>query len=149
MQLEVAGISHRESQALVTTMRQAGGLAAISRWLSASDTTGLGNNKDAHPGGVPPVISIERFSINAKGRRCDPSGVRSFSPHAHRGWSDLAPPPANGLQAFGLNEASSLTVREESRDCPPLGTLRLMVQRSFRYNPGVQSQLRAFSSSSI
>jgi len=114
VQLRVAGIPHRESQALVTTLRQAGGFAAISRWLSASDTTGFWNNNDAHPGGVPPVISIERFSINAHGRRCDPSGVRSFSPHGHRGWSDLAPPPANGLQAFGLNEASSPTVREES-----------------------------------
>ena len=28
--------------------------------------------------------------------------------------------PANGLQAFGLNEASGATVMEESRDCPPL-----------------------------
>jgi hypothetical protein len=120
VQSKVAGIPHRESQALVTTIRQAGGFAAISRWLSASDTTGLWNNKDAHPGGVPPAISIERFSINANGRRCDPSGVRSFSPHADRGWSGFAPPPANGLQAFGLNEASSLTVREQSRDCPPL-----------------------------
>lgn len=88
VQSKVAGIPHRESQALVTTIRQAGGFAAISRWLSASDTTGLWNNNDAHPGGVPPVISIERFSLNTNGRRCDPSGVRSFSPHARRGWSD-------------------------------------------------------------
>ena len=41
VQLKVAGIPHRESQALVTTIRQAGGFAAVSRWLSASDTTGL------------------------------------------------------------------------------------------------------------
>ena len=65
MQLELTGIPHREPQALVTTIRQAGGFAAISRWLSASDTASLWKNNEMHPGGVPAVISIERFSINA------------------------------------------------------------------------------------
>jgi hypothetical protein len=89
VQVKVRAAPHGQSQALVTTIRQAGGFAAISPWLSASDTTGLWNNKDAHPGGVPLVISIERFSINANGRRCDPSGVRSFSPHAGGGATSL------------------------------------------------------------
>ena len=93
VRLKVTGIPHRESQALVTTIRQAGGFAAISWWLSASDTTGLWNNKDAHPGRVPPLLSIERFSINANGRRCDPSGVRSFSPqHTGGGATSLSTP---------------------------------------------------------
>ena len=65
VQLKLTDIPHREPQALVTTIRQAAGFAAISRWLSASDTSGLWNNNDMHPGGVPPVISIEHFSINA------------------------------------------------------------------------------------
>ncbi len=57
MQLRLMGIPHREAQARVTTIRQAGGFAAISRWLSASDTAGLGKNNEMHPGGVPPRYS--------------------------------------------------------------------------------------------
>ena len=70
--------------------------------------------------GCDSLFSIEHFSVSTNGGRCDPSGVDPFLLIRTRGWSDLAPPPANGLQAFGLNEASSPTVREESRDCPPL-----------------------------
>ena len=65
-------------------------------------------------------MSIERFSIGAKGRRYDPSGVRSFSLMHTGGGATSLHPRANGLQAFGLNEANSPTVSEESRDCPPL-----------------------------
>ena len=110
MQLKVAGIPHRKSQALVTTLIQAGGFAAINRWLSASDTTGLWNNNDAHPGGVQLAISIELRPLRGAilFHSCTP------------GMERLAPSPANGLQAFSLNWASSPTVREESRDCPPL-----------------------------
>jgi hypothetical protein len=82
VQLKLTGIPHRQPQALVTAIRPAGGFAAISRWLSASDTAGLWNNNDRHPGGVPTVISIERFSINASA--ATPPGCFPFSPHAHR-----------------------------------------------------------------
>ena len=64
--------------------------------------------------GCHPLISIERFSQSMPmAGAATPPGCVPFSPHAYRGWSDLAPPSANGLQAFGLNEASSLAVREE------------------------------------
>ena len=54
----------------------------------------------------------------------------------------LSPPPANGLQAFGLNEASSLTVREESRDCPPL----LIAPKTTGFlNPGLTYEMITFS----
>jgi hypothetical protein len=76
VQLKLTGIPHREPQARVTTLRQAGGFAAISRWLSASDTAGFGNNNDRHPGGVPPVISIARFSSNASA--ATPPGCVAF-----------------------------------------------------------------------
>ena len=54
MQLKGTGIPHRKPQALVTTLRQAGGFAAISRWLSASDA-----NPTAYKPAVKPAPDTE------------------------------------------------------------------------------------------
>ena len=41
-------------------------------------TDGLWKNNEMHPGGVPPVISIERFSINASAATPPGSGDWTF-----------------------------------------------------------------------
>ena len=71
---------------------------------------------------TPGGLATHHFGLNA----CSQSRWQSMRLlllegflNPSRWWSDLAPPPADGLQAFRLGRGRTCPLREQSRDCPP------------------------------